>query len=288
MVALAYGDLGPYTLNNRHDRGIFKGNHGASVGRTLLADPISGEYAVDAPFTEPGSHGTHGRKLLAGGGSCEPLAYQATAEKSFAGGLIAYFVGVFFMFLGIAIVCDDFFVPALEIICEVLELSDDVAGATFMAAGSSAPELFTSTMSLVSDNATNELGVATIVGSAVFNILIIVAATVIFSGETHLALDWRPVTRDCAFYAVSIAFVMGVMWDGKVYWWEGVVSVCLYLGYVGFMTINGSAMDWMERVARGFRRRTLGNKIASFREETREETDAVSYTHLTLPTICSV
>ena len=56
-------------------------------------------------------------------------------------------------------------------------------------------------------------------------------------------------TRDCAFYAVSIAFVMGVMWDGKVYWWEGVVSVCLYLGGAGFMTINGSAMDWMERVA---------------------------------------
>ena len=48
------------------------------------------------------------------------------------------------MFAGIAIVCDDYFVPALEKIVEKLELSDDVAGATFMAAGSSAPELFTS------------------------------------------------------------------------------------------------------------------------------------------------
>ena len=48
------------------------------------------------------------------------------------------------MFAGIAIVCDDYFVPALELIVEKLGLSDDVAGATFMAAGSSAPELFTS------------------------------------------------------------------------------------------------------------------------------------------------
>ena len=48
------------------------------------------------------------------------------------------------MFAGIAIVCDDYFVPALEAIVEKLGLSDDVAGATFMAAGSSAPELFTS------------------------------------------------------------------------------------------------------------------------------------------------
>ena len=48
------------------------------------------------------------------------------------------------MFAGIAIVCDDYFVPALELIVQKLGLSDDVAGATFMAAGSSAPELFTS------------------------------------------------------------------------------------------------------------------------------------------------
>ena len=48
------------------------------------------------------------------------------------------------MFTGIAYVCDDYFVPALEVIVEKLGLSDDVAGATFMAAGSSAPELFTS------------------------------------------------------------------------------------------------------------------------------------------------
>ena len=48
------------------------------------------------------------------------------------------------MFLALAIVCDEFFVPALEMIGETLEISDDVAGATLMAAGGSAPELFTS------------------------------------------------------------------------------------------------------------------------------------------------
>uniref|UniRef100_A0A8B9HZX2 Solute carrier family 24 member 6a n=1 Tax=Astyanax mexicanus TaxID=7994 RepID=A0A8B9HZX2_ASTMX len=48
------------------------------------------------------------------------------------------------MFYALAIVCDVYFVPSLEKICENLHLSEDVAGATFMAAGSSAPELFTS------------------------------------------------------------------------------------------------------------------------------------------------
>ena len=50
------------------------------------------------------------------------------------------------MFAGLAIVCDDYFESSLEAICESLDLKEDVAGATFMAAGGSAPELFTSIM----------------------------------------------------------------------------------------------------------------------------------------------
>jgi sodium/potassium/calcium exchanger 2 len=48
------------------------------------------------------------------------------------------------MFIALAIVCDEFFVPTLSVIIERLKITEDVAGATFMAAGGSAPELFTS------------------------------------------------------------------------------------------------------------------------------------------------
>ena len=47
--------------------------------------------------------------------------------------------GLVYMFVALAIVCDEFFVPALDVIIEVLGCSEDVAGATFMAAGGSAP-----------------------------------------------------------------------------------------------------------------------------------------------------
>ena len=59
------------------------------------------------------------------------------------GGLAVHLLGILYVFLGIAIICDDYFVEALERISSALKLSDDVAGATFMAAGSSAPELAT-------------------------------------------------------------------------------------------------------------------------------------------------
>ncbi|KAF3420156.1 hypothetical protein E2986_13293 [Frieseomelitta varia] len=59
------------------------------------------------------------------------------------GGLIIHILVAIYTFLGLAIVCDDYFVSSLDRICEELRLSPDVAGATFMAAGSSAPELAT-------------------------------------------------------------------------------------------------------------------------------------------------
>ena len=40
-----------------------------------------------------------------------------------------------YMFIGFHILCDDFFVPALNVLCEKFGLPDDIAGATFMAAG---------------------------------------------------------------------------------------------------------------------------------------------------------
>ena len=112
------------------------------------------------------------------------------------------------MFLALAIVCDEYFVPALEVITEKLSLSDDVAGATFMAAGGSAPELFTSVIGVFI--ADSNVGIGTIVGSAVFNILFVLGMCAFIVGfdkdengnSTVLNLTWFPLTRDCLFYKV--------------------------------------------------------------------------------------
>ncbi len=51
-----------------------------------------------------------------------------TCEQMKAGAIILPIIGCAFMFIGLAIVCDDFFVPALETISWRLDLTDDVAG----------------------------------------------------------------------------------------------------------------------------------------------------------------
>ncbi|CAG0919189.1 unnamed protein product, partial [Notodromas monacha] len=67
-----------------------------------------------------------------------------TAAQLKKGAVVLHVFGVLYMFVALAIVCDEFFVPSLDVIIEKLDIAEDVAGATFMAAGGSAPELFTS------------------------------------------------------------------------------------------------------------------------------------------------
>lgn len=73
----------------------------------LAGDGVGG--GASAAATHTASSAAASRHILAtGGGTCKP-----TEDWEKVGGLIGYFLGVFFMFLGIAIVCDDFFVASL-------------------------------------------------------------------------------------------------------------------------------------------------------------------------------
>lgn len=234
-----------------------------TFGQLLPALALLGVVMLASWAREEGDGlvGAGARRLLSGGGSCnektknEFYGISNTSTEAYNGGLVLNILVVLFMFLGIAIVCDDFFVPALEEISEQLKLSEDVAGATFMAAGSSAPELFTSLMSLIAPSGESELGVGAIVGSAVFNILMIVGLTAVFAGKT-LDIDWRPLLRDATFYFMSIMTTLIFFSTGRtktddgevsadVYWWAGLISVLLYCGYVTYMCYNEKIMDYM-------------------------------------------
>ena len=83
-------------------------------------------------------------------------------------GWILYIIGILYMFMAINIICDRYLVSVMEVIVNKLNMSNDVAGATFLAVGGSSPELFTSFISIyIMDS---DIGFGTIVGSAVFNV----------------------------------------------------------------------------------------------------------------------
>ncbi|XP_059374609.1 sodium/potassium/calcium exchanger 2-like isoform X1 [Carassius carassius] len=153
------------------------------------------------------------------------------------GAVVLHMFGMIYMFIALAIVCDEFFVPALTVITEKLKISDDVAGATFMAAGGSAPELFTSVIGVFISH--SNVGIGTIVGSAVFNILFVIGMCAVFSKEI-LNLTWWPLFRDVFFYIVGLIMLIIFFLDNYIMYWESISLLLAYAAYVLFMKFNGN------------------------------------------------
>uniref|UniRef100_A0A3B1JEL6 Solute carrier family 24 member 4 n=1 Tax=Astyanax mexicanus TaxID=7994 RepID=A0A3B1JEL6_ASTMX len=217
-----------------------------------------------------------------------PDDYFTNAERK-SGAVLLHILAALYMFLALAIVCDDYFVTSLEKLCEKLDLSEDVAGATFMAAGSSAPELFASVIGVFITH--GDVGVGTIVGSAVFNILCIIGVCGIFAGQVwdlktqhretgldggmHKAEDedvllmsaesadcsvlftveaaagmkvvlltWWAVFRDSLYYTFSVVALIAFIYDEKIVWWESLVLVVMYAGYILIMKFNSSMQNF--------------------------------------------
>ena len=88
----------------------------------------------------------------------------------------------------IAKVCDEYFIESLDQIAKKLKMSHDIAGATLMAIGSSAPELCIAVIALVKPGNHEAIGMGTIVGSAIFNILVIIGASAVVR---NTILKWQ-------------------------------------------------------------------------------------------------
>lgn len=128
----------------------------------------------------------------------------------------------------LAVICEDYFIPSLDTIAAKLKLPSDVAGATLMAMGSSAPEFFTALFAVFRAGQEN-VGSGTIVGSAIFNILVITGASASFR---QAKLTWQPVLRDLLFYVISIILLLLFFWDGKIVLYEAIIFVTVYALYI--------------------------------------------------------
>merc|ERR1719348_1679593 len=160
-----------------------------------------------------------------------------TDEQRASGAIILHILGILYMFLALALVCDHYFVPTLDVIIEKFGISADVAGATFMAAGGSAPELFTSVIGVFI--AVSDVGIGTIVGSAVFNVLFVIAACA-FASAKALELTAWPLIRDTTFYSIALIVLVIFFGDDLITWWEALILFLWYFAYVAFMKFNES------------------------------------------------
>ncbi|WP_347839654.1 calcium/sodium antiporter [uncultured Draconibacterium sp.] len=132
-------------------------------------------------------------------------------------------------FILLARVVDLFFISSLDKISKDLRLSNDAAGATLMAVGSSAPELFVALFAVIKPGDHQVIGIGSIVGSAIFNLLVIVGASAMVRKAT---LTKIPVIRDLIFYSLSVGLLVLFIWDGQLVMYETAILLCVYVLYV--------------------------------------------------------
>nr|XP_004660175.1 sodium/calcium exchanger 1 isoform X4 [Jaculus jaculus] len=171
-----------------------------------------------------------------------------------------YFVAMVYMFLGVSIIADRF-MSSIEVITSqekeitikkpngettkttVRIWNETVSNLTLMALGSSAPEILLSVIEVCGHNFTaGDLGPSTIVGSAAFNMFIIIALCVyvVPDGETRKIKHLRVffVTAAWSIFAYTwLYIILSVISPGVVEVWEGLLTffffpICVVFAWI--------------------------------------------------------
>uniref|UniRef100_A0A6Q2YER9 Calx-beta domain-containing protein n=1 Tax=Esox lucius TaxID=8010 RepID=A0A6Q2YER9_ESOLU len=171
-----------------------------------------------------------------------------------------YFVALFYMFLGVSIIADRFMAsievitsqereitikkPNGEIITTTVRIwNETVSNLTLMALGSSAPEILLSVVEVCGHNFdAGDLGPNTIVGSAAFNMFVIIGlcVSVIPDGEHRKVKHLRVffVTATWSIFAYTwLYLILAVISPGIVEVWEGLVTLFFFPLCVGMAYI---------------------------------------------------
>lgn len=98
-----------------------------------------------------------------------------------------------------------------------------------MAMATSSPELFINCVSTFITE--GDIGVETIVGSAVFNILAVPACCGLTT-RAAFQLDRRSISRDCFFYGCAVIALIAVIYDNVIMWYEAAGLVAAYGVYL--------------------------------------------------------
>merc|ERR1719163_70261 len=97
-----------------------------------------------------------------------------------------------------------------------------------MALGANGPELFTNLFALF---AHSDGGIGVVIGSEIFNLLVIIGASISFSKGAEgmfgaaMSLERAPFTRDVIWYSISIALLVWAIQDHKIVMSEALIML---------------------------------------------------------------
>jgi solute carrier family 24 (sodium/potassium/calcium exchanger), member 6 len=122
------------------------------------------------------------------------------------------------------------FCPNLRVIASSMGLSQNIAGVTFLAFGNGSPDVF-SAIAAIGNAKDGNAGLAfgALFGAGVFISTVIVGIICIIKPFTSIQ---RPILRDIIFFLAASFFTFAIIWDGKIYLYETLGFLGMYVVYV--------------------------------------------------------
>ncbi|KXA91052.1 hypothetical protein AKJ63_01955 [candidate division MSBL1 archaeon SCGC-AAA259D18] len=127
----------------------------------------------------------------------------------------------------------NYLVEGLGAISQNFNISEAVLGASIAAMGSSAPEFGSSVFSVIEGNPS--IGLGTIVGSAIFNVTIIVGGAAIFG---KYVIEKRVFYRDGLFYLFTVLIATLSILDGNLSQIEALAWFIIFIGYLAWLVYD--------------------------------------------------
>ena len=163
-------------------------------------------------------------------------------------GVLLEVVVFVYCFCALALVCDSYLVLSLETFCVRFHVREDVAGATFMALGSAAPELIISSLNTIQGE--SDLGVGAIVGSGMLAFSVLPGLCALVAGK-DLLLKRRPLARDSMTYLLALVCLTAFFSDGFIVMWEAATLLTMYAAYVLMVILSpGVRSKWVDKERR--------------------------------------
>ena len=159
----------------------------------------------------------------------DPASGEAIPVKSAVFNYVKCFAAAFFVFLALAIICDDFLCPPIDVLCERFSIPDDIAGATLLAFGSSAPEIFMNVSATASGKV--DLSLPAILGSAIIAFGFI-PALCSFSVQKPMKLSTWPLLRDSGMFIVCLLVFWKQVENGSIDTVQSAELTSLYFVYL--------------------------------------------------------
>lgn len=169
--------------------------------------------------------------------------YIVAASSSSVWELSGALLGLLMLFLSLGITSLDFLCPNLQYMAQMMRISKKLAGMTLLALGNSAPDLFSTYVSMKSGLYTLALG--ELVGSALLCLCVVVGLMGVIQ-PFHVAQDGnsrKEIFVDLVFFGTFVGISLYFIQDGKLVLVECALMIVLYIVYITVQVWTSTGND---------------------------------------------